>query len=227
MEGVRNSIVKTAVPQRVAEGPHIRNGDDRVTWIETIDPEDARGRLAELYGRAGNPDGTVDEVMRVHSLNPDSLHGHFEVYVAAMHRPSPVSRAERELVGSFVSMRNGCGYCLRHHAAGLRRLLPDDRTPLADALEAGVDPRTRDGLVTGRERAMLDYAERLSTSPGAASEAWIDDLRRAGLTDREILDVACVIAYFHYANRVVLGLGAALEAGGIGQHPKTEGDAPR
>jgi len=198
-----------------------------VSWIETIGPDEAEGRLAALYARVGNPDGTVDQVMQVHSLSPDSLHGHFEVYVAAMHRPSPLSRAEREMVGSFVSMGNGCAYCLRHHAAGLRRLLPEDRAALAEALEAGVDPRTREGLVTARERAMLDYAERLSKSPAEASEAWIDELRAAGLTDREILDVACVIAYFHYANRIVLGLGAALEPEGVGQHPKVDEGDPR
>jgi uncharacterized peroxidase-related enzyme len=227
MEGVGTGAVKIAVADRTAGGPHKRTGDASVSWIETIGPEEAEGRIRSLYARVGNPDGTVDEVMRVHSLSPDSLHGHFEVYVAAMHRPSPVSRAERELVGSFVSMLNGCEYCLRHHAAGLRRLLPDDRASVADALEAGVDPRGRDGLVTGRERAMLDYAERLSASPAEASEAWIDDLRQAGLTDREILDVACVIAYFHYANRVVLGLGVALEPGGIGQHPQVDEADPR
>lgn len=198
-----------------------------MSWIETIGPDEADGRLRSLYARVGNPDGTVDEVMRVHSLSPDSLHGHFEVYVAAMHRPSPLSRAERELVGSFVSMRNGCEYCLRHHAAGLHSLLPEGRAPLAEALEAGADPRTIDDLVSDRERAMLDYADRLSASPQEASEAWIDDLRRAGLTDREILDLACVIAYFHYANRVVLGLGVSLEPAGIGQHPKIDEGDPR
>lgn len=198
-----------------------------MSWIETIGPEEAEGRLAALYARVGNPDGTVDQVMQVHSLSPDSLHGHFEVYLAAMHRPSPLSRAERELVGSFVSMHNGCEYCLRHHSAGLRRLLPEDRAALAAALEAGVDPRTREGLVSERERAMLDYAERLSASPGEAREAWIADLRAASLTDREILDVACVIAYFHYANRIVLGLGATLEPEGIGQHPKIDEGDPR
>ena len=190
-----------------------------MSWIETIDPKHAEGRLRALYARVGNPDGTVDRVMQVHSLSPDSLHGHFEVYVAAMHRASPLSRAERELVGSFVSLLNGCAYCLQHHAAGLRRLLPAERAMVADALAAGRDPRDRPSVVNAREAAMLAYAERLTRSPGEAEQAWTDDLRSAGLADREILDLACVIGYFCYANRVVLGLGVALEAEGVGQHP--------
>lgn len=193
-----------------------------MAWIETIDPAEGAGRLADLYRRVGNPDGTVDEVMRVHSLNPESLHGHFEVYVAAMHRPSPLSRAERELVGAFVSQLNGCAYCLAHHSAGLCRLLAPERAPVAAALEAGADPRETPGLVTERERNMLTYAERLTLSPEGAEGEWLAPLRRAGLTDREILDLACVVAYFNYANRVALGLGVELEGSGVGQHPIVE-----
>lgn len=190
-----------------------------MAWIETIDPKHAQGRLVSLYKRVGNPDGTVDRVMQIHSLSPDSLHGHFEVYVAAMHRASPLSRAERELVGAFVSLLNGCEYCLQHHAAGLRRLLPAERALVADALAEGRDPRDRPSVVNEREAAMLTYAERLTRSPGDASKAWTDDLRTAGLNDREILDLACVVGYFCYANRVVMGLGVQLEEGGVGQHP--------
>ncbi|MFG0275571.1 MAG: carboxymuconolactone decarboxylase family protein [Phycisphaerales bacterium] len=190
-----------------------------MTWIETIEPNNAEGRLRALYARVSNPDGTVDRVMQIHSLSPDSLHGHFEVYVAAMHRASPLSRAERELVGAFVSQLNGCEYCLQHHAAGLRRLLPAERASVADALADGRDPRARPSVVSEREAAMLAYAERLTRSPGEAALSWVEDLRVAGLTDREILDLACVVGYFCYANRVVLGLGVRLEDEGVGQHP--------
>ncbi|MEM7228454.1 MAG: hypothetical protein AAF432_06530 [Planctomycetota bacterium] len=69
-----------------------------MAWIHTIDPADADPPLAELYRRVGNPDGTVDHVMTVHGLNPDGLRAHFELYVSSMHRPSPLSRAEREMV---------------------------------------------------------------------------------------------------------------------------------
>ena len=88
--------------------------------IKTIHEREATGELAEWYRRVGNPDGTVDNVMKVHSLNPDTLRTHFEMYTAAMHKHSPLSRAEREMVAVTVSRLNGCTYCLRHHHADRR-----------------------------------------------------------------------------------------------------------
>ncbi|MHC4768090.1 MAG: peroxidase-related enzyme, partial [Planctomycetota bacterium] len=64
-----------------------------MAYIKTIAEHDADGELAEWYRRVGNPDGTVDNVMKVHSLNVDSLRTHFELYKQACHDPSPVTRA--------------------------------------------------------------------------------------------------------------------------------------
>ena len=186
-----------------------------MAYIETISESDARGKLAELYKRFGNPDGTVDNVLKVHSLNPDSLEAHSTLYVQSLHRKSPLSRAERELIGVMVSMVNGCEYCLKHHSAGLRRLLPDDRRHMVDEVAAG-----NDASLTDRERALIGYAQRLTSDPASIWAENIDAMRARGLTDREILDAAQVAAYFAYANRIVLGLGAAIEAADrIGQWP--------
>ncbi|MEC9373344.1 MAG: peroxidase-related enzyme [Planctomycetota bacterium] len=188
-----------------------------MAYIRTIHAADATPELAEIYRRVANPDGTSDEVMLVHSLSPESLRAHFELYVTAMHRPSPLSKAERELVGAHVSRLNGCLYCATHHTAGLRRLLPEDRRGIADAKDFTKAP----GL-TERERAMLAYAEKLTVTPGRIGEQDVEPLRQAGLDDRAILDLAQVVAYFCYANRIVNGLGAKLESFPPGQHPAVE-----
>ncbi len=65
--------------------------------------------------------------------------------------------------------------------------------------------------LSAREEALLDYAERLTVSPAEIRRADANALRRAGLTDREILDLTQVAAYFAYVNRIALGLGAQLE----------------
>ncbi len=188
-----------------------------MAFIKTIRENEATGDLADWYKRVGNPDGTVDNVMKVHSLNPDTLRTHFEMYTAAMHRQSPLSRAEREMVAVTVSRLNGCNYCLRHHHAGLVRLLPDDRRPDGDAL---ADGRT-DGLA-GRERAMIDYAVKLTRTPQAMGRADVESLRAAGLDDRAILDLAQCVGYFCYVNRIVTGLGVELgtDEGPAGQWPE-------
>ena len=186
-----------------------------MAYIQTIPESDAQGNLATLYKRFGNPDGTVDDVLKVHSLNPESLEAHCALYVQSMHRSGPVSRVEREIVGITVSRINGCTYCVRHHAAGLVKLLPDDRKHIAEELKNGGE----DGL-TQRELAMVHYATRLTEDPGSMTEQDLDPLRAAGLEDREILDIAQAAAYFAYANRIVLGLGAQLEGHhAIGQWP--------
>ncbi len=185
-------------------------------YIETVKPGDAEGTLKELYARAGNPDGTIDNVMLAHSLSPESLMAHFNLYVQCMHRPSPLSRLERELVGSVVSRENGCVYCLTHHAAGLERLeAKEGRAGLAAGVRAGEEA----ALLSPRESAMVGYAVKLTGRPGEMGPGDVAGLRSAGLSDREILDLAQVVGYFCYANRVVLGLGAELEAFEAGQHP--------
>jgi uncharacterized peroxidase-related enzyme len=190
-----------------------------MSYIEIISESQAQtqgGTIADLYKRFGNSDGTVDNVLKVHSLNPESLEAHCTLYVQSCHRPSPVSRAEREIIGVVVSRLNQCTYCQTHHAAGLKKLLPDDRKQTADEVFAG-----NLSNLTERESAMVNYATKLTLEPGAISQQDIDKLTSIGITDREILDIAQVCAYFAYANRIVLGLGASLEVGEgeIGQVP--------
>ena len=179
-----------------------------MAWIRTIAASEAAGDLAEWYRRTGNPDGTVDNVMKVHSLNVDTLRTHFEMYHAAMHRPSPLSRVQREMVAVAVSRLNGCEYCLHHHATGLARLLPDDRKTLAGALAEG----SGQGL-TPHEAAMIDWATKLAARPHEMRASDVKALRDAGLDDRAILDLAQCVAYFCYVNRIVTGLGVTLGEG--------------
>ena len=187
-----------------------------MAYIETISEADATGELARWYQRAGNPDGTVDNVMRIHSLNVETLRTHFEMYTATMHRPSPLSRAEREMVAVAISRLNGCDYCLAHHRAGLERLVPK-RPGLAEALAGG-----ETGDLGPREAALVAFATALTVAPGRMSEADVAELRTGGLDDRAILDLAQVVGYFNYVNRIVTGLGVELgdNEGAPGQWPE-------
>lgn len=188
-----------------------------MSYIETIHESAAVGELAELYKRTGNPDGTVDNVMRVHALNPASLRTHFDLYVQSMHKPSPLSRAEREMVAVVVSRVNGCHYCKSHHLAGLKKLLPVKRHEAADQLALD-----RPAELSTRELAMVHYAAKLTSSPQQMQAEDVDALRNVGLDDRAILDLAQCIGYFNYVNRIVTGLGVTIEdeTGTVGQWPE-------
>jgi len=187
-----------------------------MAFIEVVQESEAQGKLKDLYARYAGPDGAVDNVLKVHALNPESLEAHIALYVQSMHRPGPLGRAEREIVGTAVSNANGCAYCREHHARGAERQLPEGRKEVARQVLSG----DHTGL-TPRERAMVGYALKLTRTPSAIDPNDVEALRAAGLTDREILDLAQVVGYFCYANRIVLGLGAELEdESRIGQWPK-------
>ena len=92
-----------------------------------------------------------------------------------------------------------------HHRRGLRRLLKDNE--LADRIES--DFRTA-GL-DSRRLAILEYAEKLTLTPGDMAAADVEALRSVGLSDRDILDVVQVVAYYAYVNRIADGLGVEVE----------------
>jgi uncharacterized peroxidase-related enzyme len=94
---------------------------------------------------------------------------------------------------------------MRHHGAGLRRLLHDEAKAQAIETDHAAAP------LSPRERAMLDYAAKLTRTPDAMTRADIEALRRAGLGDAEILDVCQVTGYFAFVNRLADGLGVELE----------------
>jgi uncharacterized peroxidase-related enzyme len=79
-------------------------------WIEMIPVADAEGELAEYYKKWHRPDGGVDNILRIHSLNPQSLAGHYEYYAHIMRGESPLSRSQREMIAVVVSATNHCHY---------------------------------------------------------------------------------------------------------------------
>lgn len=81
-----------------------------MAWIRMVEPGEAEGRLKEEYNQAVRRAGKVFNIVKVQSLNPRILHASLEVYQAAMHAPSELTRAERELLATVVSQINGCFY---------------------------------------------------------------------------------------------------------------------
>jgi len=79
-------------------------------WIAVTDEKNAEGRLADLYARMLEPGGSVDNILKIHSLNPPSLAGHFDFYRVLMRGRSPLTRAQREMIAVTVSATNECHY---------------------------------------------------------------------------------------------------------------------
>jgi uncharacterized peroxidase-related enzyme len=194
-----------------------------MAWIETISVAAARGKLRELYERVRRPDGDVDNILKLHSLRPHTLEAHMAIYKRVLHHSgNTLPKRLLEAIGVYVSLLNGCGYCVEHHAAGLARLLGDPNR--ADAMRKAMAESRLADVFALRERAALDYARALTLRPAEASAAQIEALRAVGFSDGEILEINQVTAYFAYANRTVLGLGGSTEGDVLGLSPNDSDD---
>lgn len=177
-----------------------------MTWIDTVSYEDAEGALRQLYDRIKGPDNNVDNIMLAHALRPHTMRGHMTMYKYVLHHPqNTLPKDYLEAVGVYVSSLNNCDYCVKHHSAGMSRLLKNKAR--ADAVLQALENRRPEDAFEGAELAGLNYSGKLTLTPEQISEADIDTMRRAGLDDGQILEVNQVTAYFCYANRTVLGLG--------------------
>jgi uncharacterized peroxidase-related enzyme len=172
-----------------------------MSWIDVISEADAQGKLAEVYEAISGKRGKVANIMSVHSLNPAAMHAHMELYLCVMFGRCGLSRAERELIATAVSATNDCPYCKHHHAVALDAYWKD-----SERVERFMDdPNSVD--LSSRERALVDYAVRLTETPGQMREEHVDALRDAGLDDEEVLACVLVTGYFNFVNRIAQGLG--------------------
>ncbi len=190
-----------------------------MSWIKTIPYENSSGYLRTLYDRVKGPDNNVDNIMMTHSLRPHTMDGHMVIYKNVLHHYSnSLPKWFLETIGVWVSLLNQCDYCVEHHFAGLKRLLNDDvrSNRLRLRLEAG-DIESLD--LTPREKLALTYARQLTLRPAEMTALLIEELRGSGFEDGEILEINQVAAYFNYANRTVLGLGASTDGDILGLSP--------
>lgn len=194
-----------------------------MSWIKTVAPDKADGRLAGIYARLAGPNGQIDNILQAHSLRPHTLEGHMAVYKAVLHHfGNSLEHALLEAIGVHVSHLNRCDYCVRHHAAGLERMLSDKDA--ADRQVAALTGGELEAAFGRRELAALRYAAKLTRSPDLVSSLDIEGLREAGLEDGEILEINQVTAYFAYANRIVLGLGVTSDGEELGLSPNRSSD---
>ena len=84
--------------------------DEQVALIATVDEEAADGELAAIYAHIAGHSGRVAHILKSSSLHPAVLRRHYELYREVMFGPSPLSRAQREMVATAVSTLNGCHY---------------------------------------------------------------------------------------------------------------------
>ncbi len=186
-------------------------------WIKMVSDEDASPRLKELLEHARTPHGTVDTVMRVHSLRPETMNGHVTLYRSVLHSDeNELAFWFLEVIASYTSILNDCTYSLTHHFMNVRNLIRDQAR--SDRIFVALKAQRPEDEFDGKELALLRYAAKLTTDVGKMVRSDFDALKIAGCEDGEILEVNQVCAYFNYSNRLLNGLGCTTEGDRIGYY---------
>lgn len=193
-------------------------------WIRMISDADADDTLREVLDLARTPHGTVDNVMRVHSLRPSTMRGHVTLYRAALHDDAnTLPMWLQETIASYVSILNDCDYSLANHWANARHLIGDETR--ADAIESALQLDRPEDAFDGAELALLQYAKKLTVNPSDMCEADVKALQAQGVDDGEILEANQIIGYFNYVNRLLNGLGVTTAGDIVGYYASDSGDS--
>src|SRR6186713_676824 len=159
-----------------------------------------RGKLSPAmeayFAKCQEKLGFVPNVLKAYAFDNAKLEAFVGLYNDLMLAPSGLSKLEREMIAVAVSSVNRCYYCLVAHGAAVRQLSGDP--PLGELMAMNY----RAARLTRRQRAMLDFAVKLTAEAWAVEEEDRAKLRKAGFTDRDIWDIAAVAGFFNMSNRV-------------------------
>ena len=155
--------------------------------------------LQAIWRRCVEKLGFVPNVLATYSLRPQRLRNFMAMYNEIMLAPSGLTKLEREMVAVVVSSANRCYYCLVAHGAAVRELSGDPELGEMMALNYRVAP------LNARQRAILDYAWKLTTTPWLVDDTDRAALRRVGLTAEDVFDLTETAAFFNLSNRMASG----------------------
>jgi uncharacterized peroxidase-related enzyme len=140
--------------------------------------------------------GMVPNVLASLTFDEAKLRAFSDTYNDLMLGESGLSKLEREMIAVVVSSINKCFYCLTAHGAAVRQLSGDP--VLGETLVMNF----RAARLSTRQRAMLEFAEKITEAPSKLDEPDRQALRDAGFSDRDIYDIANTAAFFNMTNRL-------------------------
>ena len=145
--------------------------------------------------------GLIPNVLKAYAFDIAKLNAFSAMYNDLMLAESGLTKLEREMIAVCVSSINRCWYCQVAHGAAVRELSGDP------VLGEAIVMNWRVAALTAKQRAMLDFAEKLTVASSKIEEADRRALRDAGFTDRDIWDIASVTGFFNMTNRVASASG--------------------
>jgi uncharacterized peroxidase-related enzyme len=158
---------------------------------DRLEPE-----VAEYFRKCEEKLGFVPNVFRAYAFDNAKLKAFILMADDLMLGESGLSKTEREMIAVAVSAINHCHYCLTSHGAALRQRGKDPE------LGELIAQNYRAADLDRRQKAMLDFAAKLTEAPDKIEEADREILRRAGFSDRDIWDIGAVASFYNMSNRM-------------------------
>jgi uncharacterized peroxidase-related enzyme len=182
---------ETQLPTRKADAD-----DDTVITALELGNAKLNPAMQTYFDKCTEKLGFIPNVLKAYAFDTAKLEAFVAMYNDLMLAPSGLSKLEREMIAVAVSSQNHCYYCLTAHGAAVRGLADD---PVLGELMV---MNYRAARLDRRQRAMLDFAVKLTAEPWAIEEDDRKALREAGFTDRDIWDMAAVAGFFNMSNRI-------------------------
>ena len=184
-------------PAAATTGAKLTPADDDSPVIAlNLPPAKLSAAMSAYFKKCQDKLGFVPNVLMAYAFDNAKLESFVAMYNDLMLGNSGLSKLEREMIAVAVSSQNRCYYCLTAHGAAVRQY---SSNPL---LGEQMVMNYRVAHLSRRQRAMLDFAVKLTVQPWSVEETDRERLRRAGFSDRDIWDIAAVAGFFNMSNRV-------------------------
>lgn len=187
---------KTAMMKAAASKAAAPVADDAPVIALNLAPGKLSPAMTAYFKKCQDKLGFVPNVLLAYAFDNTKLETFAALYNDLMLGDSGLSKLEREMIAVAVSSQNRCYYCLTAHGAAVRQY---SGNPL---LGEHLVMNYRVARLNKRQRAMLDFAVKLTASPWSIEEADRERLRRAGFSDRDIWDISGIVGFFNMSNRV-------------------------
>ena len=175
--------------------------DANAAWIAVPRADELPAEVADEIGDVAERIGFLPNVARLLAVTPKHFVGWWKYFDQLMRGPSGLSKTQREMIAVVISAESRCPYCQAAHAAALRLRTKD--AALVDRLSVNY----RHVELDPRDRAMLDFAVKLTKTPEACGQSDLEQLRQVGYSDEDILHIVEVTAIFNYNVRLATATG--------------------
>ena len=170
--------------------------NDRVSLFPLPDintlPDDLKNKILEVQDKSG----FIPNVFLALAHRPEEFRAFFSYHDTLMNKESGISKGEREMIVVATSALNECLYCVVAHGAILR--IREKNSLIADQLATNY----KKADITDRQRAMLDFAVKVSRHANTISDEDIQALAKHGFSDQDVWDIGSIAAFFALSNRL-------------------------